>query len=64
MTTYTVFVALQFTIYEKIIQYYKRKYSKDKFLEREFWINCWAGFLGGSIGASLTNAFEAVTVAK
>ena len=28
------------------------------------WINCWAGFLGGVIGASTTNAFEAVTVAK
>ena len=64
MTTYTLFTAFQFTIYEKVIQYYKHKLSKESFHQHEFWINCFAGFLGGSIGASLTNGMEAVTVAK
>ena len=55
---------MQFTIYEKTVDYFKQKYGEEEFDKREFWINCLAGLLGGSIGASVTNAFEAVTVAK
>ena len=44
--------------------YFKQYYDDATFARRELPINCLAGFLGGVIGAGLTNSFEAVTVAK
>ena len=53
--TYCTFVALQFTIYEKIMSYFKSILTADDFKVREIPINCLAGFLAGVIGAGLTN---------
>ena len=64
LVTYCTFVALQFTIYEKTMSYFKATLEPATFAARELPINCLAGFLGGVVGAALTNSFEAVTVAK
>jgi hypothetical protein len=64
MATYCSFVALQFTIYEKTMGYFRRTMTAKEFHDSEIKVNCLAGFLGGSIGALLTNALESITVAK
>ena len=64
LATYCTFVALQFSIYEKVIDHYKKSMSQEKFKEKELYLNCFAGFVAGAIGSALTNGLEAVTVAK
>jgi solute carrier family 25 phosphate transporter 3 len=64
LATYCTFVALQFSIYEKMLDYYKKSRSVEQFKTQELRINCFAGFAAGSIGSALTNGLEAVTVAK
>ena len=65
LATYCAFVSLQFTIYEKTIEYYKKKYGTGKeWEEREFYLNMKAGLLAGASAAAVTNGLEAVTVAK
>ena len=53
--TYCSFVALQFTIYEKVMSYFKYILTHDQFKVREIPINCLAGFMAGVIGSALTN---------
>ena len=62
--TYCAFVALQFTIYEKTVSYFKQTLEEPIYKRREIPITCFAGLMGGVIGAALTNGLEAVTVAK
>ena len=62
--TYCSFVALQFTINEKTLSYFRATMDAETFKEKEMKINCLAGFLGGSIGGLLTNSLECITVAK
>ena len=62
--TYSSFVALQFTIFETIVSYYKQTLSPEVYKQRETPITCLAGAVAGSVAAGLTNALEAVTVAK
>lgn len=64
LLTHATFVAVQFAIYEKVIQTEKRRLGHEKYHENEFRINCFAGLLAGSIAAALTNSFESITVAK
>ena len=64
LATYCTFVALQFSIYEKVIDHYKKSMSEEKFKESEFHVNCVAGLAAGSIASALTNGHEAITVAK
>jgi len=52
LLTYCSFVALQFTIYEKIISYFKRTLDEKTYQERELPITCMSGFLGGVIGSA------------
>ena len=59
-----MFVGLQFTIYEKTINYYKWKLGEEGFKSRELSVNCLAGLLAGVVAAALTNGLEAITVAK
>jgi len=64
LATYCIAFGLQFTIYEKTMDFFKAYYDAENFKKRELPINTFAGFLGGVIGAGMTNAFECVTVAK
>ena len=62
--TYCAFVALQFTIYEKMVTYFKHSLDAETYARREIPVTCFSGFCGGVIGAAMTNALEAITVAK
>ena len=64
LITYCSFIAMQFSIYEKIIDYKKKQMGMDAFRENELLINCRAGFVAGSLAAGITNSFESITVAK
>lgn len=64
MITYCSFVAMQFSIYEKILDHKKKQMGMEKFRESELKINCFAGFVAGSVAAAITNSFESITVAK
>jgi len=44
--------------------HFKKSMDKDSFASNELSVNCLSGFLAGVVAASLTNALEAVTVAK
>ena len=63
LLTYTTFMALQFSIYERFKIYEKNKLSKDEYHNRETIICMKAGALAGGIAAALTNPLEAITVA-
>ena len=47
-----------------MVTYFKHSLDDETYKKREIPITCLAGFLGGVIGAALTNALEAITVAK
>lgn len=64
LLTYSAFQALQFTVYEKTMSYFKKTLGPDTMERRKIPVNCFAGALAGSIAAGATNAFEAITVAK
>jgi hypothetical protein len=64
LVTYCSYVALQFSIYEKLIDMEKKRIGIEHFQDTELRVNCIAGFAAGSIAAALTNGLEAVTVAK
>jgi hypothetical protein len=61
LITYCSFVAMQFSIYEKILDYKKKQMGMEKFRESELKINCFAGFVAGSVAAAITNSFESIT---
>lgn len=63
LLTYTTFMALQFSIYERILKWNKDHKTKEEFERKEFRINCFAGGVAGSVAAAATNALEAITVA-
>lgn len=58
------FAAIQFTIYEKFMGYFKIKYGEKEFKEKEMKINVAASFFAGGIAAGLTNPLECITVNK
>lgn len=64
LTTYCSFVALQFTLYETIVDYYKKTLSPEVYKQRETPITCMAGAIAGCVAAALTNSLEAITVVK
>jgi len=64
LLTYSVFQALQFTVYEKTMSYFKSTLDAETLARRKTPVNCLAGLLAGSIAAGLTNSLEAITVAK
>ncbi len=64
MATFATFVTLQFSIYERIIQWQKQNQSAEDYTKNEFKINLQAGLCAGVIAAASTNALEAITVAK
>ena len=64
LMTYCSFIAIQFAIYEKIIDIEKKRKGMDKYRQDELMVNCYAGFFAGCIAAALTNSLEAITVAK
>ena len=64
LVTYTSFIALQFSIYERILKGFKDHYGKDKFLQSEFSINCFAGGMAGGLASAVTNPLESITVAR
>ena len=63
LVTYCLCVSLQFTIYEYIMEFYRKKLGEG-FKDKEFWINNFASAAGGAIGSGLTNAFDVVTINK
>jgi hypothetical protein len=46
------------------LKYFKDANSTDRYERLEFRYNCAAGGIAGAVAAAVTNAFEAVTVAK
>ena len=56
--------AIQFAVYEKTIEYFKRHLDAEVFRDREFSIHCLAGLLGGVLGSAMTNSLETITVAR
>ena len=63
LTTYTLCVSLQFTIYEKIIAHYKEKYA-EHYHTKEKEANIIASLLAGAISSGLTNSLEVLTINK
>ena len=64
LLTYCTFIALQFSIYERVLKMGRDRLTKEEYLRREFGINCFAGGLAGGVAAGFTNALEAITVAR
>uniref|UniRef100_A0A7S3CRB4 Mitochondrial carrier protein n=1 Tax=Strombidium rassoulzadegani TaxID=1082188 RepID=A0A7S3CRB4_9SPIT len=64
LLTYSTFVGLQFTIYERMTKYYKSLYSEQEFKDREMSVNFKCGLVAGSIAAGITNPLECLTVNK
>ena len=62
--TYSAFQALQFTVYEKTMSYFKKTLDPETLKNRMILVNCVSGALAGCIAAGATNALEAITVAK
>ena len=46
------------------MSHFKHTLDPATFAQRELGVNCLAGFLAGVAAAAMTNAFEAITVAK
>ena len=46
------------------MDYFRARMTPQDWINNEMKVNCLAGFLGGVIGATMTNAFETITVAK
>ena len=64
MLTYVGFVALQFTIYENLMQSYKKKYGEEKMKKNEMYVNLGSSLFAGSLAAAVTNPLECITVNK
>jgi len=64
MVTYCSFVSIQYTIYEKLMDYFKRAINTETYAKNETKINVFSGFVGGIISVCFTNFFETITVAK
>ena len=64
LTTYATFVTLQFSIYERYMQYFREKLGPESFAKQELKINSQAGLLAGVFAAACTNSLEDITVAK
>jgi hypothetical protein len=62
LMTYGTFVALQFTIYEKMNIFYKLRYEPVEFEDKKIYVQMWSGFVAGVVAASVTNSLEAITV--
>jgi hypothetical protein len=64
LATYCLFVSFQFTFYEYVMQFYRKRNTPEEYARKEFRYNFLASFGGGVIGASITNGFEVLTVTK
>ena len=58
----TTFMALQFSLYESMMNYAKNYYGADKFKDKEFFVNFFVSLIAGCVAAAATNPMECITV--
>ena len=63
MVTFLTLCAIQYPIYERIMSFYKNKYSKQEYEKREIDINIGASLISGAVRSSaITNPMECIIV--
>lgn len=63
LINHCLLVSIQFTIYEHVMQLYKRLHGEN-YHKKELEANCFAAFLGGAIGGAATNGLDVLTINK
>ena len=64
LCTYVAFVCFQFTIYEVMMNNYKKVNGESKFNESKMKYNLISSLFAGCIAAAITNPLECITVNK
>jgi fructose-specific phosphotransferase system IIC component len=49
-------------MYEQIMTFYKKKYSKQEYETKEVMINIGASIISGAVSSAITNPMECITV--
>ena len=63
LITHCLFVSMQFSIYENIINIYKKMHGEN-YEAKEFQANIVASFMGGAVGSAVTNSLDVLTINK